>query len=176
MKAFDRWLISEETSRPFSHCIHCRLSLCEIAAPWLITKEYHRGECVLEYAICLPCREAVTATFDEESKAAVRGFLEREIDWQARLSEFMLMHDPCERFTACVACGESRENLAGYGISALFDADGQWVCGPLPLLICKSCTTQMTEALTPRSRALWQSFIGEHFAGPAGDSSLPGLL
>ena len=88
----EEWLVSEETGLPFSHCVGCRLPLLEIDAPWLVNKDYHRGECVLEYAVCQPCRDSVSARLSEESKAAVRGFLEREIDWEARLAEFMAMH------------------------------------------------------------------------------------
>ena len=109
----NEWLGSEETGEPFSHCLCCKLPLVEIAEPWLVNKEFARGECVLEYAICQPCRDRVTEELSEESKAAVRGFLEREIDWDARMREFMLSHDSTERFGACIACRKPREDLAG---------------------------------------------------------------
>jgi hypothetical protein len=176
MRTMDEWLGSEESGERFSHCLCCKLPLVEIAEPWLVNKEFARGECVLEYAICQPCRDRVTDELSEESKEAVRGFLEREIDWEARMREFMLAHDPAERFGACVACRTPREELAGFGVSALFDSGGSLVTGPLPLLVCQPCIGRMTAGLSDQSRAVWRKFLTENFAGPPGDSGFPGLL
>lgn len=172
----DEWLASEESGEPFSHCLCCKLPLVEIDAPWLVNKEIARGECVLEYAICQPCRNQVTDRISEESKEAVRGFLEHQIDWEMRMREFMLSHDLTDRFAACIACREPREDLDGYGISALFDSGGELVTGALPLLICRSCIARMTAALSDRSREVWRKFLAENFAGPPGDSGFSGFL
>jgi hypothetical protein len=142
----------------------------------LVNKEFLGGECVLEYAICQPCRDLVTDQLSEESKESVRGFLEHEIDWDGRMKEFMLSHDLVERFDACIACRAPRENLAGFGLSALFDSGGVLVTGPLPLLICQPCITRMTRNLSEGSRDVWRRFLSDHFAGPPGDSGFPGLL
>ena len=176
MRMMDEWLGSEETGEPFSHCLCCKLPLVEIAEPWLVNKEFASGECVLEYAICQPCRDRVTDALSEESKEAVRGFLEREIDWDARMREFMLSHDPTERFGACIACRTPREELAGFGVSALFDSGGALVTGPLPLLVCQPCIGRMTTGLSDGCREVWRKFLAENFAGPPSDSGFPGLL
>ena len=176
MWTMDEWLASEETGEAFSHCLCCQLPLVEIAEPWLVNKEIIRGECVMEYAICQLCRNRVTDQLSEESKEAVRGFLEREIDWEARMREFMLSHELTDRFGACIACGTSREELEGYGVSALFDSSGSLVTGPLPLLICQSCIGRMTATLSDASREVWRKFLADHFAGPPRDSGFPGLL
>lgn len=172
----DEWLASDETGESFSHCLCCKVPLVEIDAPWLVNKEIVRGECVLEYAICQPCRDLVTDQLSEESKEAVRGFLEHEIDWEARMQEFMLFHDLIERFGACIACRTQREDLDGFGISALFDSGGTLVTGPLPLLICESCIARMTASLSEQSREVWGKFLADHFVGPPGDSGFPGFL
>ncbi len=91
MREMDEWLASVETGEAFSHCIRCELPLLEIDVPWLVNKEMVRGECVLEYAICLPCRDWVTAQLSEKSKEFVRELLERAIDWEARMNESMLL-------------------------------------------------------------------------------------
>ena len=176
MQPMNDWLDSEETGETFSHCLCCKLPLVEIAEPWLVNKEFQRGECVMEYAICQPCRDRVTDELSEESKEAVRGFLENEIDWEARMREFMLFHDPAERFEACIACRAPREALEGFGISALFDSGGSLVTGPLPLLICQPCVGRMTANLSEASREVWRRFLAENFAGPPRDSGFPGLL
>lgn len=176
MRTMGDWLGSEETGGPFTHCLCCKVPLVEVAALWLVNKEFVGGECVLEYAICQPCRDQVTDQLSAESKGAVRNFLEREIDWDERIKEFMLSHDLVDRFDACIACRTPREALEGFGISALFDSGGSLVAGPLPLLICRSCVARMTAALSEESREVWRKFLAENFAGPPGDSGFPGLL
>ncbi len=148
----------------------------EIAAPWLVNKEIVRGECVLEYAICQPCRDLVTDQLSEDSKEAVRQFLEGQIDWDERMKEFMLSHDLTERFDACIACRKPTETLERYGISALFDSGGSLVTGPLPLLICQPCVARMTASLSEDSREIWRNFLMRNFAGPPSDSGFPGLF
>lgn len=176
MRTMDDWLGSEETGMPFSHCLCCKLPLVEIAAPWLVNKEFVRGECVLEYAICQPCRDLVTDELPEDSKETVRNFLEKEIDWDERVKEFMLTHDLTERFDACIACRTPRVELEGFGISALFDSGGSLVTGPLPLLICQPCVGRMTASLSEESREVWRNFLMKNFAGPSSDSGFPGFL
>jgi len=172
----DEWMASDETGEAFSHCLCCKVPLVEIAAQWLVNKEYLRGECVLEYAICQPCRDDVTDRLSEESKEQVRNFLEQKIDWEERMKEFMLAHDPVVRFDACVACRTPREETEGFGLSALFDSGGSLVTGPLPLLICKSCVARMTRSFSEQSRDVWRNFLELNFTGPPGDSGFPGLL
>lgn len=170
------WLRSEETGEAFTHCVGCRLPLLETDSPWLVNKDYFRGECVLEYAICQRCRDGMSSRISEESKAAVRAFLEQEIDWAARLADFMQAADPVERFGHCIACRSPRAGMEGFAISALFDEGGELVTGPLPLLICRPCIERMTARLSEQSRAVWRRFLAEHFSGPPDESSFPGLL
>lgn len=176
MRSADEWLCSEETGVAFSHCVSCRLPLLEIAAPWLVNKDYFRDECVLEYAVCQHCRDHLSEGISEESKTAVRHFLESEIDWQARVAEFMASADPAERFSHCIACRTPRECMEGFALSALFDSGGTLVTGPLPLLICRSCIGRMTASLSAQTRELWKQFLAEHFDGPPDDQTFPGLL
>ena len=166
MRNLESWLRSEETGQPFRQCVECGFPLREIDAPWLVNKDYFRGECVMEYAICQPCRDRISEKISEASKASVRAFLETEIDWEARTEEFMDMNDPVERLAACVACRESRTELEGFAISALFDSGGQVTTGVLPLLICRTCIGKMTASLSDESREVWQKFVKERFAGP----------
>jgi hypothetical protein len=182
MRSIGNWLASEESGTAFCHCISCRLPLLEIAAPWLVNKEYHRGECVLEYAICQPCRNRVTEEFSEESKETVRSFLENRVDWQERFREFMMQDDLARRFDSCAVCGTPRDGLEGFGLSAFFDPAGRLVESALPLLICGACVGEATADLSKATRESWQRFLEEHFDGPPGlterlpDGGLSGLL
>lgn len=163
------WLQSEETGVAFSHCVHCRLPLLEIDAPFLVTKEYRRGECVLEYALCQRCRDRLADRFCPASKQAVRQFLENEIDWDARVKDFMMDATLRRRIEACIACRTPRDQAQGFVLSALFDSGGELITGPLPLILCSLCTQRLMGQLTPETLAVWQSFIDTHFAGPPDD-------
>lgn len=171
MREIDRWLNSEESGEAFSNCVRCRFPLLEIAAPWLVNKEFHRSECVLEYAICQPCRDSVTAEISEESKKAVRHFLETEIDWEGRIQEFAMSTDPADLLQSCVACKQVRIACEGFGVSALFDSEGNLVTGPLPLMICSGCMSRVSGMLSDHSKAVWRRFLAEHFDGPPNDAS-----
>jgi hypothetical protein len=167
------WLLSVETGEPFRHCIHCHMPLDEIDAPWLVNKEYRRGECIREYAICEPCREHITASIARDCRRAVRAFLEEEIDWHARAEE-LGRDDTIEgHLAACIRCHAPRESLAGFSLSAQFDASGQLLEGPLPLILCDDCTTRLRERLSPATLDTWQRFVAMHFAGPDHDENPP---
>lgn len=140
------------------------MPLLETAGPWLVNKEFRKGECVQEYAICQSCRDEVTAKFSEESKETVRLFLEREIDWPARIRDFMM--DDASRFADCIACRKPRAEMDGFGISALFDEGGRPVTGPLPLLVCGDCISRVSGLLSEETRAVWKQFLADHFPGP----------
>lgn len=160
MREIPRWLLSDETGEEFRHCVRCRLPLLEVAAPWVVNKDYLRGECVREYAICQPCKERVTEGFSEESKAAMRRLMAESIDWEARLAEFM-MHDGMEaRFAACVACRTPREEMDEYSVSGLFDAEGYLQEGSLPLLVCGGCVGKAMENMSGQTREAWELFLG----------------
>ena len=176
MRTIDDWLKSEERGTAFSHCLCCRLPLVETMAAWLVTKEFVADECVLEYAICQPCRDAMTRRLSEESKESVREFLEREIDWDARLQEFMAAYEVTSRFDHCIACQSPRDELPGFGISALFDSGGELTTGPLPLLICHPCVRQMTSYLSQSSRKVWDDFLAKYFPTADGRHRFPGWL
>jgi hypothetical protein len=167
---------SIETGVPFRQCICCKVPLVEIDAPWLVNKEFFRGECVLEYAICQLCRDGVSSRLSEESKESVRKFLEHEIDWEVRLKEFMLYHDLAERFVACISCRALQADLEGFSLCALFDSGGKITEGPLPLLICRPCVVNMTASLSEESRMIWRDFIAECLEGPPSDSGFPGIF
>lgn len=174
MHGLSPWLMSEETGAPFTHCIRCRLPLLEIDARWLVIKDYRLEECTMEYAICEPCRNDISAGFSETSKAAVRDFLATHIDWDARIEDFMMDGTMEGRFSHCIGCRTPREHMAGYGISALFDASGDLIEGPLPLLLCDVCTRNLANRFSPEDLATWRDFISTHFEGPPGTEDWPG--
>lgn len=177
MRTIEDWLKSEETGTSFTHCIRCNFPLLEIDAPWLINKDFTKGECLLEYAICQPCRDIVSEQISEESKKAVRDFLETEISWDQRIADFASDPDPASRFSHCIACESERSDSTGFAISALFDSSGQIDLGPLPLLLCHTCSERMTENLSEQTKGLWDEFMENYFDGPPSSAKPhPGLI
>lgn len=166
MSELSRWFDSVETDKPFRACKVCDLPLPLASDVWVVNKHYHRGECVLEYAVCESCRDHVSEKFSDSSKAAIRKFLETEIEWEQRMLDWMALKRPVERMDLCVACRVPREQMEGFAISAQFDKNKNLVEGALPLLMCASCVSQITASLSEESREVWQNFIADHFEGP----------
>lgn len=166
MPQLKQWFDSVETDRPFETCQVCDQLLPLAADTWVVNKHYHRGECVMEYAVCEGCRDGVSGKFSESSKAAIRDFLENGIDWQERMEKWMLLERPEERLARCVACDIPRSMTEGFTISAQFRQDGSLIDGALPLLMCSDCVAEVTASLSDESRKVWQDFVSEHFEGP----------
>jgi len=169
MSELSRWFDSVETDKPFKTCKVCDLPLPLASDVWVVNKHYHRSECVLEYAVCESCRDHVSEKFSEPSKAAIRSFLETEIEWEQRMLDWMDLVRPVERLDRCVACRMSREQTEGFTISGQFGKDGNLIEGALPILMCSSCISQITASLSEESRKVWQNFIAEYFEGPDAD-------
>lgn len=172
MPELEKWFESVETDAPFDTCKVCTHPL-DFSESWVVNKHYHRDECVMEYAICEECRDEVSSAFSEESKAAIRAFLENEIDWEQRMLEWMALHDSAERLDRCVACLIPRVLTDGFAISAQFRQDGSLIEGALPLLMCSDCVAKITATLSPHSREVWRDFVARNFEGPGrGDFDL----
>lgn len=170
----DDWLLSTETGEPFSHCIRCQLPLLELDRPWLINKDFHKGECTLEYAICEQCRNEVSAEFSEASKEAVRRFLEDDIPWAERIESYLL--DESLRYENCVACNCHRDHAEGHATSVLLGSCGDVEYGALPLMVCSHCSGQMAENLSQATRDSWDRFLNDHFDSPPSLATLPRVL
>ncbi len=167
-----KWFESVETDAPFETCKVCAHPL-EFSETWVVNKHYHRDECVLEYAVCEECRDQVSGKFSEESKAAIRTFLESEIDWEQRMLDWMALENAEKRLEHCVACRIPSFLPDGFAISAQFRQDGSFIEGALPLLMCSDCVARITASLSPESREVWRDFVARHFEGPGtGDIDL----
>ena len=160
-----KWFESVETDAPFDTCKVCAHPLV-FSESWVVNKHYHREECVMEYAVCEECRDEISGKFSEESKAAIRTFLESEIDWEQRMLDWMALDNPGKRLDHCVACRIPSFLPDGYAISAQFRQDGSLIEGALPLLMCSDCVARITASLSPESREVWRDFVARHFDGP----------
>lgn len=166
MEGIEEWFSSVETGDPFDFCKICEISLPLTAPTWVVNKHYHRNECILEYALCEPCRTGVSDQFSPESKAGIRAFLETGIDWESRILEWTQQDDLVARLAKCISCETSRDTVEGYSISAQLNGNGGFTEGALPLLMCSSCVAIIAESLSPASRRVWTGFLNDHFEGP----------
>lgn len=160
-----KWFESVETDAPFLLCKVCIHPLV-FSDTWVVNKHYHRDECVMEYAVCEECRDGISGQFSEESKAAIRSFLENEIDWEQRMLDWMTLRNPVERLDYCIACRNPRSLMEGFAISAQFRHNGTLIEGALPLLMCSNCVARITSSLSQESREVWRDFVARHFEGP----------
>ena len=60
--------------RPFVSCTRCGESLADFADGYRISKNFNKDECIIEYALCLPCLDAMLDEASEESKVALAKF------------------------------------------------------------------------------------------------------
>lgn len=170
-----KWFESVETDMPFDTCKVCTHPL-DFSETWVVNKHYHRDECVMEYAVCEECRDEVSGTFSEESKAAIRAFLEKEINWEQRILDWMALKNTAERLDDCVACRAPRFLAEGFAISAQFQQGGYLIEGALPLLMCSNCVAQITASLSPQSRKVWRDFVIRNFEGPGPEDINSGIF
>ncbi len=170
-----QWLRSVETGRDFEKCTKCDCDLADTRESWIVNKEWHRGECVMEYALCHDCRGEMVASISEESARFVQNFFERHIDPMRWIGQFAADDDaPDSLIDACFACGASRDAAEGFGVSAMFRSPGTLEVGPLPVLICQECSMKVEEGLSKQTRDSWQRFVEENFPGPPGlDEPVP---
>ena len=166
MPGLEKWFESVETDSPFETCKVCTRFLQFAADTWVVNKHYHREECVMEYAVCEDCRDGLSRRFSETSRAAIRHFLENEINWEQRMTDWLTLADPTERLENCVACRMPRFLTDGFAISAQYRRDGSLVEGALPLMMCSDCMATVTASLSAESRAVWRDFVEKHFEGP----------
>jgi len=168
------WLESVETGGQFEKCTKCACQLAHTGQPWIVNKEWHRGECVMEYALCHACRGEMQTSISKESLAFVQKFFEEHIDPMRFLEHFGAEDDPASLIAECFACGQSRENAEGFGISAMLQSPGILEIGPLPVLMCQDCSAKVEAGISKPTRESWQRFVEENFPGPPGlDEPVP---
>lgn len=159
---------SVEKDGPFARCLRCRADFIETGRTYFISKEFARGDCILEYAICDHCREEVAVELSEESRASVQRLLEEEVDWEGRLDRISGASDISAWLGSCLFCDAPPDDQLGYGISGLF-LNGKALPGPFPAMICGSCAERMQQGLSRKTRDFWDRFSKDYFPGPPAD-------
>lgn len=146
--------------RPFLTCTRCGETLADFEEGYRISKNFRRGEVVIEYALCLPCLTRMLEESSEESKRNLARFQAE------RLREV-------SGFDDCAFCERSRAEArnAEFGLAGI-------CCGDRLLegaMVCIDCIEAMHEVLSEETTRLWDRFREENFPGvPADFEPFPG--
>ncbi len=146
--------------RPFLTCTRCGESLAEFEEGYRISKNFKRGEVLIEYALCMPCLMRMLEESSEESKANLARFHEEHLR-------------EVSGFDDCAFCEKTRDRARGeeFGLAGMCRGD-RLLEGAM---ICIDCMEAMHEVLSKETRETWRRFREENFPGvPADFEPFPG--
>lgn len=176
---------SEYSGLPFDACIDCGTNLLEGEVPYVILKNVVARETVFEMAICLACAARLQQEYSEESRQSIQKWLEQRIasasqstDEQLRSDGFVelddILSEPPMDLDRCRFCGTPREQAHRYCMEAVC-IGGQLVQASdpsrtltFPMLVCETCTGDVSEVISKKTRDQWNRFVEDHFDGPPG--------
>lgn len=140
--------------RAFVSCTRCGETLAEFIEGYRISKNFKRGEVIIEYALCMPCLIRMLDEASEESKRNLAKFQEER---QREVSGF----------DECALCEKTREEARNdeFGVVGMCRGDRMLESA----LICIDCMEDMHEVLSEETRKTWDRFREENFPGVPSD-------
>lgn len=140
--------------RPFVSCTRCGESLTDFEDGYRISKNFNRDECIIEYALCLPCLDAMLDEASEESKIALSKFQAENLRDVSGFDECAL----CEKTFDAVKDGDY--SFAGVCVGdKMVDS----------AMVCFGCMEMMAEVMSEETRRTWDRFREENFPGIPSD-------
>lgn len=140
--------------RPFVSCTRCGESLAHFTDGYRISKNFKRGEVVMEYALCMPCLTRMLEEASEESKAS--------------LAEFQAKHfRDISGFDECALCDRTRAQVRNEEFGLVGVCQGSRMMDSA--LMCIDCMEAMQEILSEETRRTWDRFREENFPGVPSD-------
>ena len=135
--------------RPFLTCTRCGESLADFEDGFRISKNFKKGEVLIEYALCMPCLMRMLEESSEESK--------RNEDH----------HRDVSGFDDCAFCEKTRSEARGeeFGIAGVCQGDRMLDSA----MICIDCMEAMHAVLSKETTESWRRFREENFPGIPGD-------
>ena len=140
--------------REFKSCTRCGESLEHFEDGFRISKNFRKGEVLIEYALCMPCLDAMLDEASEESKQ--------------RLAEFQAeRYRDVSGFDECALCDNTREEARDdeYGLVGVCHGDRMVDSA----MICIDCMEAMAETMSEETRRTWDKFRDENFPGVPSD-------
>ncbi len=147
-------LYSFYEERPFISCTRCGETLKEFAEGYKISKNFKKGEVIIEYALCMPCMEGMINEASEESKRMLHQFQEERFRQVSGFAE-------------CALCGKSQDQARGeeFGLTGICQGDEMVDSA----MVCIECMEEMSEIISDETRGKWNRFREENFPGVPGD-------
>ncbi len=163
---------SFEHDAPFQTCLTCERVFHEISDPYTVTKVFKGPECVFEYAMCLPCRQDMAASFSEDSRRRISEFFESSSHLKTRSQELGNSQDYQDWTKHCATCRLPSSEIIDYSIACM-GLGHTMIYDPFPMMICSDCEQKVQERLSKSTRDQWDKFIFDHFEGPPADALKP---
>ncbi len=175
---------SEETGAPFRHCLACDRSLLEAGTEYLIEKAFRTvrslgsRDLIFEYALCLPCYDAVWTSFSEESRQRIEAYFSERIDYEGRARR--LLHDkaadPRRWLSHCVVTGTAAEDLDEYQVVGLCEGD-RMLLAHVPCLLGGAAMDELAALLSTQTLDEMGGFMQDFFPSPPGlEKDVPPLI
>jgi hypothetical protein len=146
--------------RAFVSCTRCGESLADFEDGYRISKNFKKGEVLIEYALCTPCLLRMLEESSEESKRNLAKFhQERQRDVSG--------------FEECSFCERTRAEARDeeFGIAGVCQGDRLLDSA----MICVDCMEDMYAVLSEETKEVWRRFREENFPGvPADFEPFPG--
>ena len=152
-------LYSFYEERPFRLCTRCGESLIDFEEGYRLSKNFKKGEVIIEYALCYPCLEGMMDEASEKSKEALAKF------HNDRFRDVSGFHE-------CSLCERTRDQVTGdeYGLVGLCQGHDMIDSA----MICIDCMNEMAEIISDETREKWDRFKDENFPGiPADFEPMP---
>jgi hypothetical protein len=134
---------------PFEACDACGKNLQTEVEAYQLQKSFRGPEVVFEIALCLTCMMEAMSCISRESMQAMRLF-------QAE------RYRPSESLDACHFCRKELGPEDDHEIAAVC-AD-RFLARP-PVVLCGTCSEEMQEKLSRKTRDGWGDFISENVPG-----------
>lgn len=153
-------LHSEETGRPFSHCYDCGGSLLDSDNGHVLQKVYHKGEVIMEIAICAPCHSKLQASYSIESRERLWNFFLDHADFAKRAEKFRPIPvggiNPW--INHCFTCGATRASCDEFAVAAhCLGAD--LIYGETPIMMCARCMEELMSLLSAETLGVYDDWL-----------------
>lgn len=162
---------SLETDAPFTNCCDCGCELISSAQMYMVQKNFAGDECIMEFALCSPCKEKLDEQISGKSKEALFDFLFDNAEMVEAPADYTA-EQSLEQIEECLTCGKERGKCKEYSYSGLF-VGTHLIPGPMPMMICDDCQESISENLSEHTKDVKNKFYEENFPGPPSEVDLP---
>lgn len=160
----------------FQSCVECERPLLADAVsgdnesrlvPYFVDRVFRGTEPIVEYAMCLPCREKMCSELSKESTQRIQAYTEERVVLEDRLA--MVGEDDWDDLDKwlgkCLITKEPREGCNEYQVVAACFGD-QMIIGPTPYMISGTASREVSKLLSKKTRDRMGDFMNTHFGMP----------